>query len=71
MAFTGLAAAVVFGVWCYAVRRLIPADSWVLFGVQVASALVGYVPIALGLLISADDRRRVLRALRLIPSSGR
>jgi len=60
---TGAAAAA----WFLVVRSVLPAASWPLFGVQVALALVGYAPIALVLAVPAEDRRRLLRVMRLAP----
>lgn len=58
-----LVAGAAFAAWCLLVRLVIPGGSWLLFGVQVLVSLVGYVPIATGLLVPKTDRNRVLTAI--------
>lgn len=70
VAAVGLGAGAAFAAWCYLVKTLIPAESWLLFAVQVALALVGYAPIAFLLLISEADRRRVFQTLRAVTARG-
>jgi len=66
----GLVAGGVFAGWCLLMRSVIPGGSWALFGLQVALSLVGYVPIALGLLVPRDDRKRILRAIGVVSGSA-
>jgi len=63
----GVLSAAVIATWYLVIRSLVPCDTWVLFGVQVALALLGYAPFALFVLISAEDRRRIWKAARILP----
>ncbi len=53
--------------WYMLVRNLFAADNWPLFVGQITLALVGYVPIALFILVPPDDRKRLLKVLRRAP----
>jgi O-antigen/teichoic acid export membrane protein len=67
---SGLATGGMFAAICYGVQHILPARNWPEFSLQVAVATVCYVPIALLLLVSADDRRRVGSKLRtLLPGT--
>jgi len=50
---------------CLLLRRMIPAETWLKFFMLIGLALLGYVPIAVVLLVPRDDRVRLLRKLRL------
>jgi hypothetical protein len=68
-----LAAGAGFAGVCLALQRAIPADTWPRFFMLVGLALLGYVPIAVVLLVPRDDTVRILRKLRLLrpgPPSG-
>jgi len=54
-----------FGLWSLALRKFIVEESWTMFWVQVALALVGYIPMAFFLLVPPVDRKRFLRLLKL------
>ena len=67
---SGLGAGGLFGIVCYGVQQVLPARNWMEFFLQVGVATACYVPIALSLLVSADDRRRIGIKLRtLLPST--
>jgi hypothetical protein len=67
---SGLAAGGMFAAVCYGVQHILPARNWPEFSLQVAVATACYLPIALLLLVSAEDRRRVGLKLRsLLPST--
>lgn len=53
-----------FAAVCYAVRSFATAPTWLAFGVQVAAVLTAFVPIALFVIVPADDRRRLWRRVR-------
>ena len=61
---TGALSMLAFGGWCLLIRQVILGSSWLMFCLQVVAALVGYVPIALLILVPADDRKRFLGFLR-------
>lgn len=64
---TGLLGGALFAIPCFAVRRMLKTDSWEIFLLQVALAMASYCPIALWVLLPAEDRRRLwvrFRALR-------
>jgi O-antigen/teichoic acid export membrane protein len=56
--------ACLFALACLGLRMLIRIDSWPRFFLTAGLALVAYVPIALLILVPADDRRRLGRKLR-------
>jgi len=60
----GLLAAGGFAGWSMVLRAVITHQSWALFWAQVALALAGYAPMAFYLLVTPQDRQRVLRMLR-------
>lgn len=62
---TAAAAGTLLAGWSLAVRSLIRAESWLLFAGQVVLALAVYVPIAMWLLVPAEDRRRLWQRLRV------
>jgi O-antigen/teichoic acid export membrane protein len=65
----GTVAGGLFAGWCLLVRRTLPAaDNWGMFALQVAVALVGFVPIALFVIVPKADRGRALRKLGLVRS---
>ncbi len=69
-----LAAGASFAGLCLALQHAIPATTWPRFFLLVGLALLGYVPIAVLLLVPRDDTVRILRKLRLLrsgPPSGR
>lgn len=47
-------------------RSVIPGGSWAMFWVQVALALLGYMPMAFSLLVPPADRNRFLRLLKVV-----
>jgi O-antigen/teichoic acid export membrane protein len=60
-----------FGAACIAIHWTMPCTSWMLFWVQVALALVCYLPVAWVALVPKDDKKRLLgwlRKRRLAPS---
>ena len=65
-----LCAAGAFSGWCLLVRTIITARSWAWFAVQAALALLGYVLIAMWLLVSRSDRARMWKSLGLAPAAG-
>ena len=46
---------------CYGLRWLVPMTSWAAFAGAVGAALAAYAPVALFVLVPAEDRRRLLR----------
>jgi O-antigen/teichoic acid export membrane protein len=52
-----------FALACLGLRALIPIDSWAMFILAAGLALVAYAPIALLILVPAEDRRRILNKL--------
>ncbi|MCK4856441.1 MAG: polysaccharide biosynthesis protein [candidate division Zixibacteria bacterium] len=67
---SGLATGGMFAVVCYGVQHILPARNWSEFSLQVAVATACYVPIALLLLVSTEDRRRMGIKLRtLLPGT--
>ncbi len=61
---SGVAAGALFAAWCLLVRTWSPADSWPIFAGQVVIALIGYIPVAFLILLSAEDRKRLVAKLR-------
>ncbi|MDF1553849.1 MAG: polysaccharide biosynthesis C-terminal domain-containing protein [Deferrisomatales bacterium] len=67
---SGLAAGGLFALVCFGVQRLLPANTWVEFSLQVGLATACYVPVALLVLVSADDRKRAgLRIRAFLPGT--
>lgn len=62
----GLVAGGGFAGWCFLMRSVIPGGSWAMFWVQVALALLGYMPMAFSLLVPPADRNRFLRLLKVV-----
>ena len=60
---TGVLSMLAFGGWCLLICKIIPGGSWPLFWFQVLAALLGYIPIALLILVPNDDRRRIFSVL--------
>ena len=63
-----LVAGGLFATVCYGVQRLMPVRNWTEFFIQVSVATALYIPIALLVLVPADDRRSVARKMRVILS---
>jgi len=64
---TGILGGALFAIPCFAIRHMFQTDSWGIFWLQVALSLAAYFPIALWVLLPAEDRRRLwarFRALR-------
>jgi O-antigen/teichoic acid export membrane protein len=62
---SGILGGVLFVIPCFAIRHMFQTDSWGIFWLQVALSLVAYFPIALWVLLPAEDRRRLWA--RLLP----
>jgi O-antigen/teichoic acid export membrane protein len=60
-----IAACGCFVLWSLLVRNCVHGESWTNFALQVALALVGYAPIAFLILVTASDRKRIVRMLSL------
>lgn len=56
---TGALSAVLFLGWCLIVRQMFPVDSWRDFWAQVTMAMIGYLPIAIWVLMPTEDRKRI------------
>ncbi|WP_182870594.1 lipopolysaccharide biosynthesis protein [Rhodopirellula sp. JC639] len=65
-----LVSAGLFGCWCYLAQQILPCNSWTTFFGSVALALIGYVPIALWLLVPEADRSRVQSKIRALTAIG-
>jgi O-antigen/teichoic acid export membrane protein len=59
-----------FGAACVAIHWAIPCTSWTLFWIQVALALVCYLPVAWAALVPKDDKKRLLGWVRQRRSAG-
>jgi O-antigen/teichoic acid export membrane protein len=62
---SGILGGVLFAIPCLAIRHIFQTDSWGIFWLQVALSLAAYFPIALWVLLPAEDRRRLWA--RLLP----
>jgi O-antigen/teichoic acid export membrane protein len=60
---SGLLGGVLFAILCFAIRYMFRTDSWGIFWLQVALALVVYSPIALWVLLPSEDCRRLWMCL--------
>lgn len=56
---SGLSAGVLFVAICYGAQQLLPSSNWLEFFLQVVVVLVLYVPVALMLLVTVEDRKRL------------
>lgn len=66
----GVLTCLLFAAICYGVQQLLPCSDWWEFFTQVGLALLLYVPVALLLLVSVEDRRRLGDKIgKLLPSS--
>lgn len=61
----GILGGVLFAIPCFAIRHMFQTDSWGIFWLQVAMSIAAYFPIALWVLLPAEDRRRLWA--RLLP----
>jgi len=64
---TGLLGGVLFAMPCFAIRHMFQTDFWGIFWLQVALSLAVYCPIALWVLLPAEDRKRLW--VRLLPQA--
>jgi len=67
---SGLLGGGAFAALCLAVRYLVPADSWLMFALQVGFVLAAYAPIGWFVLVPRDDRNRILRAIGVVSGSA-
>ncbi|MHC4985803.1 MAG: lipopolysaccharide biosynthesis protein [Planctomycetota bacterium] len=61
----GLTVAALFVAWSLVVRMVIPASGWGGLTLQIALALIGYVPMCYFLLLFGIDRRRILYVVQI------
>jgi hypothetical protein len=66
----GALSALLFATACVLVHCVIADESWITFGLQVATCLLAYLPIAVFVLVPQRDRRRVLEVLRIVPGGA-
>jgi len=59
----GFGVAVAFSLVCYGVQYFLPARNWLEFSLQVLLSTICYIPLALLLLVSVEDRKRLKNKL--------
>ena len=56
--------------WYYLVRSMLPGDTWLMFFVQIALAVAGYLPVAWFLLVPPADQKRIFKQFSPQPAGA-